>query len=96
MSLLSVYQLKANAEFKSRVASAVAKAAYDILNESVDIPNHSERVAWAKTAMKDAALVAEQMMWTIVQNATIQSEGTNSTDNDIQFVVNSNVDYFAV
>lgn len=95
MSLLSVYQLKANAEFKSRVASAVAKAAYDILNESVDIPNHDKRVA-SKTAMKDAALVAEQMMWTIVQNATIQSKGTNSTDNDIQFVVNSNIDYFAV
>jgi len=96
MSLLSVYNLKANAEFKARVASSVAKAAYDVLNESPGTTNHAARVVWAKAAMKDAAPVAEQMLWTIVQNATIQSSGTASTDNDIQFVVNSNIDYFAV
>ena len=96
MSLISVYNLRTNAEFKARVASAVAKAAFDILNESGSTEYHAERVVWAKASMADAETVAEQMLWTVVQNATIQSSGLDSTDNDIQFVVNSNINNFAV
>ena len=96
MSLISVYNLKTNAEFKARVASAVSKAAFDILNESPATENHAERVVWAKASMLNAEGVAEQMLWAIVQNATIQTEGLDSTDNDIQFVVNSNINYFAL
>lgn len=96
MSLLSIYALKSNDEFKERVASAIAKAAYDILNENPATTHHTERVAWAKTAMKDACIVAEQILWTVVQNATLQSSGLDSTDNDIQYVVNSNIDNFAL
>lgn len=95
MALLDVYNLKSNAEFKARIAAAVASAANDILNEDPGTTNHAERVVWAKAAMKDAEGSAEQMLWSVVQNPTIQTNGLASSDNDIQFVVNSNVDYFA-
>lgn len=95
MGLIDVYNLKSNAEFKAKVAAAVAKAANDILNEDPGTTNHADRVVWAKVAMKDAESTAEQMLWSVVQNATIQTNGLNSSDNDIQFVVNSNIDNFA-
>jgi len=96
MALLDVYYLKSNAEFKARVTAAIAKAANDILNEDPSTTNHTERVVWAKASMKDAESTAEQMLWSIVQNGTIQTNGLASTDNDIQFVVNSNINGFAV
>lgn len=96
MALLDVYNLTENAEFKGRIAAAVAKAAYDILNEDAGTTYHAERVVWAKEAMSDPYGVADVIVWTVVQNATIQGSGINSTDNDIQFVVNSNVNNFAV
>lgn len=167
MSLLDVYNLQANGEFRARVASAVAKASYDILNEGlpnsalyadatsgqknvlvlninnfwngkvvvvsdnthsedstitsmvvgsgtltmannllysytvagggkVTFKDDNERKNWAESALEDPDTESTKMLWTVVQNATIQSSGLASTDNDIQFVVNSNVNYFAV
>jgi len=96
MAYIDIFNLKANPEMKSRVAVAVAKAATDILNEAPATPNHTERVAWANVALVGAEDVAEQMLWSIVQNATIQAAGLDSTDNDIQFVVNSFIDLFAL
>lgn len=96
MALIDVYNLAANASFKNRIAAAVAKASYDILNEDPGTASHAERVVWAKASMKDPTTVTDQMVWTVVQNATIQSSGLDSTDNDIQFVVNSNINNFAL
>jgi len=91
-----VYNLAENAELKARVSAAVAKAAFDVINEDSGTAYHAERVVWAKDAMKDPEIVSDKMVWTVVQNPTIQSNGLDSTDNDIQFVVNSNINNFAV
>lgn len=80
---------------KARVTAALAKAAHDVLNEAATVANHSLRVRWARAVLADAPSAAERMMWAVVQNPTIQTQGEASTDNDIQFVVNSHVDLFA-
>jgi len=96
MALLDTYNLANSAEFRARVSAALAKAAYDITNESGSTTNHAERLVWAKATLKAPDPACDQMIWMVMQNATIQSSGLSSTDNDIQFVVNSNIDLLAV
>lgn len=96
MALIDTYNLKSSAEFKARVAAAIAVASNNIINEDVATANHAERLAWAKNAIKNAESVSEQMLWLVVQNATIATNGLSSSDNDIQFTVNSNIDFLAV
>lgn len=96
MALLDNYNLAVNATFRNRIAAAIAKASYDVLNESPSTEYHTERVAWAKASMKDPVTVTDQMAWTIVQDTTIQSHGLDSTDGEIQNAVNANINNFAV
>jgi hypothetical protein len=96
MSLATVFSLANNGQFRGLVQAAVAKAAYDITNESGATPNHTERLAWAKTTMKDPEPAMKQMIWMVLQNTTIIASGTNFVENDIQFAVNSNIDYLAL
>ncbi len=94
---LELYNLRFTATtLKSRVASAIAKAAQDVLNESDQTENHANRIVWARAGLNDARAMAERMMWGVLGNATIASEGDASTDNDVQFVVNSLINTFAV
>jgi len=94
-TLLQIFHIQSNDTFKARCYAAISKAAYDIINESISIPNHSQRLLWAKDALVEAEGAAERMLWAIVQNPTIQTNGNDSTDSDIQYVVNSFVDLFA-
>jgi len=96
MALIDQYNLKSNAEFKARIASAIAKASNNIINEDPGTTNHTERLVWAKNAIINAETVAEQMLWLVVQNPTIQTNGLSSSDNDIEFVVNSYINFLAV
>jgi hypothetical protein len=95
-NLIDVYNLKSNASLKARVAAAIAKASYDIQNESASTTNHAKRLIWSNYSLINAEESAEKILWALVQNPTIQSSGLSSTDNDIQFVVNSLIDIFAV
>lgn len=75
------------------------KAAWAIRNEDAGTTNHANRIVWAngilasKQGMVDAAT---EMFLYFLSNATIQTNGDASTDNDIEFVVNSLVDTLAV
>jgi hypothetical protein len=96
MAYLDTYNLRyESANLLNRTTVAVAKAAYDILNEDPGYTNHANRVIWARQALGDTKSKAEQMMWGVVTNATIAAAGDDATDNDIQFVVNSYIDSFA-
>lgn len=94
-TLLELYDLRYNEDIKKRVTSAVAIAAQAIVAESDQTANHVNRVIWANTALKDTQLAMEQIMWRVLGNATIAASGVSSTDNDIQFVVNSLIDFVA-
>ena len=84
-----VFALRYNNEvLRRQTAVAVAKAAFDVLNEDPLTANHANRVNWAKFALKSTADMVERMMWGVVSNSTIQAQ-SGGTDSDIQFVVNS-------
>jgi len=94
-SLATAYSLSINAEFKGLVQASLAKASYDVLNESSGTTNHVNRLTWAKATLKDPGSVMSTMIWLVLQNPTIISDGTSFVENDIQFVVNSYVDLLA-
>ncbi len=79
---------------------ACLKAAYDVRNEDPGTTNHTARVAWANVILSgvDAdvdAKVQAHLRYALASNATIQNALGASTDNDVQFVVNSQIDALA-
>jgi hypothetical protein len=95
-SLSTAFALSNNAEFRGLVQAALAKASYDVINESGATQYHTERLAWAITTIKNPEDVMEKMIWMVLQNPTIISSGTTFVENDIQFVVNSYINTFAL
>jgi hypothetical protein len=45
--------------------------------------------------MKATEATADQMLWAVCGNPTIQSSGDAASDSDIQYVVSNLVDFFA-
>lgn len=79
-----------------RFRAARIEAAWDILNEDPSTENHVDRLAWANTVVSDYVggnIQSEYRLF--LSNATIQTSGIASTDNDIQYVVNTFVDTWA-
>lgn len=65
------------------------------------IANHTERVAWARTALKQPHTAALEMSAGVILNPTIQAglldaDPATPSDNDVQYVVNGLVDAFAL
>jgi hypothetical protein len=89
MTYLEIFALRFNSnDLKNRVAVAASIAANDITNEDPETANHAARLVWANATLANAQAVAEQAMWGICHNATIQTSGDASTDADIQFAFN--------
>lgn len=79
-----------------RFRAARLKAAWDIMNEDPGTTNHADRVTWANSIIADYESSDVQSEYRLfLSNTTIQTSGISSTDNDIQFVVNSFVDTWA-
>lgn len=85
---------------RAKFIGACLKAAYDIHNEDPGTANHANRVTWANvilngtTAQVEAAAM-QHLRYAVASNATIQAAGDASTDNDVQYVVNSQINTFA-
>lgn len=83
-----------------RWLGACLKSAYDVLNEDVGTTNHADRLVWANVILSgdDAATRAKvqaMMKYAIASNATIQADPDGASDNDILFVVASQLDILA-
>lgn len=87
--------LRRNQALKDKIYVALTKAAADVRAEDPATANHKARLRWASKVYPSPEVMCEQMMWDVLQNATIQTEGEAATDSDIQFVVNSLVNQFA-
>jgi hypothetical protein len=93
-TLLEIYNQKAtNADLRNRVAAAIGVAAWAVFDEADPT---AARITWAKDAVMNAENLAGQWMWAVCGNATIQAADFNPTDNDIQYVVNTLRDDYAV
>ena len=78
---------------------AVITAADQIKNEDPGAPNHANRVAWAAWIDTHSSTGMQSFMWPVALNPAIQNSvvadpsGAGVLDSDIQFVVNSNVEF---
>lgn len=104
---LNQFHLARDADFRGVIEAATMSAASDVLNESPDAPNHTNRVALARTilAVNDPIRfeAIERLAWMAAVNPTIQSKVVidgqiviaNVEDPDIEYVVASNWDQIA-
>lgn len=90
-----IYAIRHSANLPNRCEVAVAKAAYDIMNEDVGTVNHANRIIWAKAALVDPRAKAEEMIWQVLANSTIAAAGEASTDANVQDAVNGLINNFA-
>lgn len=97
MAYIDIYAAATVADhvLRRQVAVACHKAAVDILNEDPETANHSQRMAWARRVIADPEGWAAKAIWKVLENAVIQAAPTGAIDSDVQFVVNSIVDYLA-
>lgn len=83
-----------------RWLGACLKTAYDVLNESGSTTNHADRLTWANVILgsDEAATktkVHQMMKYAIASNATLQANPTGAADNDILYIVASQLDTLA-
>lgn len=107
MSLILMYTWAVGVTTQSQnlrmqIASALAVAAVQVLNEATNTTNHAARLVWASSILATAKApleAANQVIWGVLGNTTIQAElvatGT-AVDGDVQFQVDSLVNTYAV
>ena len=96
MYYLGIYDLQyRHSDLRTRTQVAISNAAYNVLNEDPGTANHANRIVWANNALDNPERMMSLEMSLVVQNPTIQAEGDNAADSDIQFVVNGLVDPYA-
>jgi hypothetical protein len=83
-----------------RWLGACLTSAYAVLNEAPETANHADRLVWANVMLggdesATKAKVSAMMKYAIASNATIQTDPVGATDNDILFVVASQLDILA-
>jgi hypothetical protein len=93
-TLLEGYNLRyESTNLKSRATAAVAKKAIDILDDAAT--ETAQRIAWAHTALRDAKSMADQMMWSVIADSDIISNGESATDAQVLSAVAGAIDTHA-
>jgi len=102
MALVDIYNCWAGQSglLKAKFLAACLKASYAIVNEDGGTANHVNRLAWANSVLNGTvaeveALAFQHLRYAIASNATLQSAGDAATDNDVEFIVNSQINTFA-
>ena len=83
-----------------RWLGACLKTAYDVLNEDGGTTNHADRLTWANVVLGGEEVatkgkVSQMMKYAIASNATLQANPHGVSDNDILFIVASQLDILA-
>lgn len=79
-----------NDTLRGRFEGAMVKAAWSVLAESEETPNHANRLALAKKTMLNQVAMIEKYYLFFLSNATIQGNieaSVDPSDNDIYYVV---------
>jgi hypothetical protein len=91
-----IYNLKVSGSLLNRTAVACMKTAdYILTTEAGGATNHANRVIWAKAALLDPESKAKQLMWAVLSNGDVQSQGEEVADATIQYIVDVKLDLFA-
>ena len=86
-----------NTALINKVRFAVVVAATTIMTEADTVPNHANRLAWAKTVFADPGRAGIEMMWPVLaQNRTATiAQITGADDATVQTAVDAAVNVFA-
>ncbi len=98
MALTDIYDARYNHSIlMKRVVAQCSKSAQDILVESAATTNHNNRIIWAQNTLENPQNAAEKMMWYLANNATVlgHTSPDDTTDGEIQTIINSNIDNVA-
>lgn len=102
MALVDIYNCWAGQAglLKAKFIGACLKAAYAISNEDAGTTNHANRLTWANailngTVAEVEAKAMQHLRYAIASNATLQSAGEAATDNDVEYIIASQIDTFA-
>lgn len=95
-TLIQLYDLvNSKPQLFQRFLAARMKTSWDVLNEDPATTSHAARVAWANKIVGNFTANADEEYRRFLSNATIQTAGENSTDNDILFVVSTFLNVYA-
>lgn len=91
--LKSRANIYSNFHLRQRVTGAVLKAAFNIINEDVGTTDHTKRLKWAVSVVNtnDLDSFVNVMMKVLQNNGTVQTSGNQVTDNDIEWIINSEI-----
>jgi hypothetical protein len=100
MAYTDIHDAATNSDhvLRKQVFAAIHKAAVDVINEDAGTANHAARLHWARGILNSVEAnlsEAASTMGAVLQNVSIQSAPTTSTDNDVQFAVNALVNTLA-
>lgn len=102
MALLDIYNLytERGGTIQARFEAAILKAAWNVYNEPAGTQNHAQRLAWATRMLDDAEASGKEakrfLRYAIAWNSVLQEQGEKTTDSDIEFIVNAQIDKFAL
>lgn len=102
MALVDIYNCWAaqSGTLRAKFIAACLKAAYAILNEDAGTSNHANRLTWANVILLGTVAEVEEkavqhLRYAMASNASLQSSGEAATDNDVEYIVNSQINTFA-
>jgi hypothetical protein len=84
-----------NNDLAQRFMGGCIKAAWDVMNEAPETANHANRLALARKILLNPEDINRKYYLYFLSNASIQTNGVASSDNDILFVVASFFDTIA-
>jgi hypothetical protein len=96
-------QLLRNQTFQDQVQGALLAAAFNVINESADTPNHANRLLWANAIYTNPVEQMKFFLPGMLTNPTVAAEagapngdsGTPVTDSDVDYVVASLFDTYS-
>lgn len=97
MGAIECYGKAISIDFKAKIKYFMQKAAIAIIGEDGGTVGHAERLVYAKLVLAGTASV-EEFAIGVATNSTISTAingGSEPTDNDIEFTVNSMINDFA-
>lgn len=94
---LELLALQEDGNLANRVKVAIIVAADVVRLEAAGTTNHALRLAWAKRALEQTDVMAEQMVRAILAQNRAQTPAaiTGATDATLQNAVNNAIDLFA-
>jgi len=92
-----LYGLRNNSELRNKVVTACIIAAETVMNELDTVPNHANRLLWAKAVFANPNAEADRMFMAVLAANKDQDSGTiqGASDSAIQANVDSHIDLFA-